>query len=1066
MPDEMNKCPVSGLPVLQKPHWTDITISEKYAVTFQVIGERILHTIPRGDSSTVDVDKLYSCREHVITEALGSDRKFVEIKDYQRLSGNLSTAARKDYLRHYKKETARCLGLTLFNASPIIRASLQVVTRMKGIDYPIKSGKNYEQAMEQALQLLREFDKNTVYNAANFTGREDWNYQEGGFAVEHKVLNDRVLLAAYKGYMQKQHTNAVSGIPAAIFAEGRLDSSHYYHIANLTELEGESWAARLKMGKDYKKAYSTRPTPRVFFIYGAGRLVTISIKLAQRKLGLNMEIVQDLEQALDRIVNLEQRARPADPTQPEQPQPPPAQPDPAAADRDSRYVEELLDFIASFTWDTKGRKMTAAPDSHPYKPVFDAIALLKMDIDDLLKERTQALLQVMEKEDLYRSLFESSADTILLVNELGIFDCNDAAVKMLKLRDKSELKGLAPWDISPPVQPDGSSSQEGVLMHNRKAIANGNHQFEWTLRRRNGEDFPADVLLNKVEVEGKVVLQAVIRDITKRKKAENDIKKAREEAEMANAAKSEFLANMSHEIRTPLNGILGMTELLLMGRTTEEQQDRLMDIKYSGQSLMDIINEILDFSKIEAGKIELEHTVFSINEMVQRVLRMVAIKANEKRLELLCDMGPELPPLVTGDPVRIRQVLLNLVGNAVKFTGSGEILLAVRKTGETKNTISLEFSIADTGVGIAADKIGSLFDKFSQVDSSTTRQYGGTGLGLTIAQELVRLMGGEISIHSTPGKGSRFFFEIPMEKATEADTGETKPPAFSQMGLNALVVDDNKTNRKIMEGILKHWGIQSASAAGGREALGIMNAAEKKNERLNLLLLDYQMPGMDGLEIATQAVRTFPYNRRPKILLLSSVNIKSSVPELRDLGVDRVLLKPLTREDLKHVLTQVLAEEPAKTKNIPPAKTVIAETPPPPPPPPAPQIKDKLTVLLAEDHPINRKLLERFLNLKGWAVIHAMNGQEAIDKYKTYDVDIILMDIQMPEVDGYEASSRIRELETGAGKRIPIIALTAHALKDYRERSYAAGMDDYLTKPIDANKLYEVIAKLVEKNEG
>jgi CheY-like chemotaxis protein len=360
----------------------------------------------------------------------------------------------------------------------------------------------------------------------------------------------------------------------------------------------------------------------------------------------------------------------------------------------------------------------------------------------------------------------------------------------------------------------------------------------------------------------------------------------------------------------------------------------------------------------------------------------------------------------------------------------------------------LEFSVSDTGVGIPPDKIDSLFEKFSQLDSSTTRQYGGTGLGLAIARSLVQLMGGTIRIQSTVGKGSRFFFEISLGTAAveENETGD-----FANRNLKVLVVDDNETNRKILEAVLKHWNVETDTAPGGAEAIKKLEASLSQKRAYDILLLDYRMPGIDGFEVVEKTMEIFA-DKKPKILLLTSVDIKASARELRKIGVDRVLVKPLTREDLRRVLLQVLQGSPVKIEKN---KT----------PDHAPQqdllFEKKLTVLLAEDHPINRKLVERFLQLKGWEVLHANNGKEAIQKFKENRLDIILMDIQMPEVDGYAAAREIRRLEAEQGKKhIPIIALTAHAMVGYREKSYSAGMDDYLTKPLNPDELYRMVHRL------
>ncbi|HLP57277.1 MAG TPA: ATP-binding protein [Candidatus Deferrimicrobium sp.] len=757
-----------------------------------------------------------------------------------------------------------------------------------------------------------------LFNAEDFISRDEWKYEANGFSVEFKVLNKKVLYTIYKGYMLKDHVDPMFRIIIEIHKSAYLDHSDYYQVANFSQATGGTWSARLKYIRLFRKINLLFSPPKKFIIIGGSGIVNTTLELIKRKIGANMLFAADIDQALNWIKNWHSAAISGTPDSFPLPGDHPNREGPY-----QKYVEEIIDFIASFAWDIPVGKVKDIDESHPFKSVFDAITLIKLDIDSLLRERTFAQLQLMEKEKNYRSLFQYSGDAIMLTGEKGIFDCNEATVKIFKARRKEDLLGMQPWELAPPIQPDGSPSSEVAHKNRLKVIEKGVHRFEWMQRRFNGEIFPGEVVLTMLELGDKVVIQGVTRDITERKKAEADIQKAREEAEFANNAKSQFLANMSHEIRTPLNGILGMTDLLLMDELTGEQRERLMDIKYSGQSLMDIINEILDFSRIEAGKISLEHIPFRISEIVQRLLRMLTLKAQDKKLTLLSSVDHNIPDMVVGDPVRIRQVLINLIDNAVKFTREGEVLLSIKKKNETERSTGLEFSVSDTGVGIAPDKISSLFEKFSQVDSSTTRLHGGTGLGLAIAQNLVRLMGGNIQVTSTVGVGSRFFFEITLEKRIENQVCDEK-----------VAIDDTIGEENI--------------------------------------------PGM--------------------------VN------------------------------------------------------------------KKKLTILLAEDHPINRKMVERFLTLKGWHVIHAENGKEAIRKFRENwkKVDIILMDIQMPEVDGYEAAACIRQLEkeiavgsdVGKRKQIPIIALTAHALEVYRDKSYSAGMDAYLTKPINPQKLYQLVSQL------
>jgi two-component system sensor histidine kinase/response regulator len=640
---------------------------------------------------------------------------------------------------------------------------------------------------------------------------------------------------------------------------------------------------------------------------------------------------------------------------------------------------------------------------------------------------------------------DRASDAVFWLNSSGqpVY-VNEAACRALGY-SREELLSMTVPDFHPDIPAESWPKRW------QETRERGSFTFETYHRSKDGRVFPVEVSANYLEFGGREYSCAFVRDITERKRVEDQMRQAKEATEAANRAKSEFLANVSHELRTPLNGVIGMADLALDTELNPEQREYLEILRKSADSLLSVINDILDFSEIESNKLELDWVEFHLRDCLGECIKPSAILASQKHLELGLDIQPDVPDVLMGDPGRLRQVVANLLGNALKFTEQGEVVVRVERQTEDADEIMLHFSVQDTGIGIPREKHELIFQAFAQADGSTTRKYGGSGLGLSICTQLVELMGGRIWLDSEEGRGSTFHFTARFGVAQNS-LNSTLPADLTELrGVSVLVVDDNGLNRRILEQTLCHWGMKPTLVNRGEAALAALEEAQQARHPFSLLIIDSQMPGMDGFTLA-ERIREHAGSIRYPTIMLTSVGMRGDGIRCRKLGIAAYLTKPVQQLELLEAIRRVLGhptEATSQSSLI--TRHMLREQ------------QRKLRILLVEDNEVSQALACRLLQKQGHEVVNAKDGAEAIRVWgdpHNPRIDLILMDVQMPNVGGIEATRTIREKEKLTGNHIPIVAMTAHAMHTDEERCLAAGMDGYIAKPFRPHDLVELIGRL------
>ncbi len=1047
-------CSFTSLPVIELEEFINVKIDENYFFNVKKIGKSIVYVYSKGSMLQANMTRYYELLEAFAIKA-GVEFPYVEVRDLSNLSGIIPTAElkiQKDYLQNHEKE---CAGFILSSAPFWMRAIAKAGFKTHKTSIAFSLVGSYSQGVSKALDILGEkhnsFETETV-SLKNVIFKPEWelNNSETGFCYKNGIISGRVLYSSLSGEMNFSDVDKMVGVFDKIYSEGLLENKSYFRVAEFGKAMKMPYALRKKYAKALNEVDKKHNCiPRLTYIAGANVFTKSALTLLGVIANRQYKFVETIEEAFKKINSYYLKQ--------------------VFSSEDIEYsinqsdLDEVNTLMGELLWEGAGDLVSGGTiqSNSPLYSMKETLGVIKQDINELrksekiirseLEQNLKAQQKVTHELTMIKNAIDVSTDAIAIAAADGhhLYQ-NENFSKMFGYK-QGELQFLDVFQLFI----DKESAKDVFSITTR----GGSCDVELDAEYKDGRTFPVHLKTNAVKDEqGKVVaLISVYSDITERKqyeltlkysntqleKAAEKNKSMAEKAELANKAKSEFLANMSHEIRTPMNGIIGMTMLLLDTELNSDQRSFAETINNSGKRLLDLINDILDYSKIEAGKFHIDVIDFDLRALLDDFSDLMAYKAHEKSIELICAASPDTPTYLKGDPGRLRQVLINLVGNAIKFTDEGEVSVWVTSIKETAEYAEVKITVKDTGIGIAQEKQDKLFKQFSQVDGSVTRKYGGTGLGLAISKQLIELMDGKIDVNSTEGKGSEFALSIKFKK--QKNNKKISLDNAKLLDARVLIVDDNATNRYILHTQLDAWGARPEQAENAKQALEMLRQAREDKDPFKVAVIDLRMPEISG-ELLGKKIREDKSIQNLRLVIMPSIGQRGDAQRFTKVGFDAYLTKPISSTDLFDCLSVLLNDKEWRAEKTIVTRHMIREIK-----------RSDVKILMAEDNITNQQVVLSILKKKGVVADVVMNGEEAIKALEKYKYDIVLMDCQMPVIDGYAATKIIRSSNYIDNKNVPIIALTANAMQGDRDNCIKVGMDDYLSKPVEKKELIETI---------